>query len=345
MSGGSITSRPKGEVLPLGMSIVFPDRVNVRTSHRADAERLRVWEGYQGVFDAEGKVYGESSREGNVYVRVSPSGTLFSGSLRNWADSRGPVPFSTPFGPEATGRTLDALGDAAGLPSGALRAAQLTMVEGTVDLAVPRPAGDYVRACEDVPRMKPARWGDETVTHSTARRQLKVYDRPDKLRSEGRPVPGPYLEVERSGRHVVRFEYTLRSGGAARSLSAWSDGDDVVRAGLLVDPTFRRYLTRLVIGQARRLRFGRVPVPAASGLTPGQRRKWEAIRGIEASGGRDAALDAVRAEKKAGHLEPEQAKYQLRRVRELYRDPAYTDVADLQTEFEAALDATYGFTS
>ena len=113
----------------------------------------------------------------------------------------------------------------------------------------------------------------------------------------------------------------------------------MVRAGLLADPAFRSDLARLVIGEARALRFGRVAVPERPGLSTAERRRWEVVRGVEAAGGLDAALAAVRAEHAAGLITGEQKKYRLGRYRELYRDPSITRPADLQAEFAAALDA------
>ena len=273
-----------------------------------------------------------------MYVSVGANGTLFSGSLRNWAGAHGVVPFDAPFDEHAAGRALDALGDAHDLSPRALREASITMAEGTIDLVVPRPGADYARAAEDVPRSEPHRF-DGTAVFKTGEWQQKVYDPPAKFRKQRRPVPELYLDVERDGQHVVRFEHTLGSYGVKRHLGHHADDTGEIRAGQLADPVFRSGLARLVIGKARLLRFGRVAVPARPGMSTADRRRWEVVRGIEAAGGLDAALDAARSEHAAGLITENQKDYRLKTYRRLYRDPSITRPADLQAEFGAALDA------
>lgn len=344
MGTDPITSPTEGGDVPPAMRVVFPDRVNIRTPFRVETERLLLADGFEGRFDREGEVTRESGCDANVYVSVSDTGTLVSGSLRNWAHERGLVPFDVPFGAPEAGLALDRLGERLGLPSGALRDARLTMVEGTMDLAVSRAAADYVRACEDLARTRPHRW-DGTTTFDTAEWQAKQYDRPARLRKQGRPVPGCYREVERSGQRVLRFELTLKAYGVKRQLGHYADEDGEVRAGLLADPEFRTDLARLVIAKARELRFGRVAVPERLGMTGAERRRWEVVRGIEANGGLDAALGQVRAEHEAGHISQTAMKDRLKSYRRLYRDPGLTAPADLEGEFAEAVGAvaeTYG---
>ena len=333
-----ITSPWKEAHFFLAMSIVFPDAVNIRTPFQVPDEVLRGGEGAGGVFDlSTGEVHGEYARDSNVYVRRSASGTLFSGSLRNWANAQGIVSFETPFGHEQAGLTLDALGDANRLPTGALRDATLTMIEGTIDLLVPRPASDYIRAFEDVPRTRMHRW-DGTTLSKTGEQETKAYDPPAKFHQKREPVPDLYKSAEKSGHHVLRIEHTLKSGGVARHLKQFAT-DGVVRSGLLADAEFRADLARFVIEKARTLRFGRVTVPERSGMSSGERNRWEIVQGIEAAGGLDAALDAVRSEHAAGHITANQKKYRLQRYRQLYRDKTVTIRADLDAEFGLALDA------
>jgi len=333
-----ITSPMEASDLPPAMSIVFPDATNLRTPHKVSDEVLRGGDGAGGVFDlATGEVHGEYARDANIYVRRNAGGTLFSGSLRNWADAQGIVLFDTPFGSEEAGLALDALGDAHELPEGALRDATLTMVEGTVDLVVPRPAADYIRALEDIPRTRMHRW-DGTTLSKTYEQETKAYGPPAKFRQKHQPVPELYLNAELSGHHVLRFEHTFKSGGVARHLKQFAAGG-VVRAGLLADDGFRANLAHIVVGKARALRFGRVAVPEANELSGAERGRWEVVQGIEAAGGLDAALDAVRSGYAAGRITKEQKKYRLRRYRQLYRDEAITTRADLDAEFGLALDA------
>lgn len=340
MSGVPITNPGKGRDLYPAGSVVSPDGVNIRSSSHVPESQLLRLPGFKGEVNSEGDLYGEAARFHNLYVRVGANGTLVSGSLRNWADAYGLVPFAHPFGPDEVGLTLDALDDRLGLPAGTLRLGRLTMVEAAVDLVVPRPVELYVSACEDLPRTTPLRVGYTSVYFRTDESQTKLYDKPAELVAAGRVVPDVF-----GGAHVVRFEHTLRSGGMPRVFGQFKDDGGVVRAGILAEAQFRAELASLVASKAKKLQFARTVHPALPLASPSDREKWHAVRGIIADGGIDAALLGVRADVEVGHLTADEGKAHRRALRKLYHDPAYSVISDLAAEFAAAIDAAVGVAS
>lgn len=337
MSGVPITSPGKGQDLHSADGVVFPDRVNIRSTSHIPEARLLELPGFRGDINAEGEVFGEAARAHNLYVRSGSNGTLVSGSLRNWADAEDLIPFDHPFGHNEAGLTLDALDDKLGLPTGTLHLGRLTMVEGAVDFALPRSVVFYVSACEDLPRTTPFRAGHTSVYFRTDEWESKLYDKPLELDAAGRVAPDVYGDA-----HVARFEHTLKSGGVPRVFKDYKDGKGIVRAGVLADGQFRVDLADLVVRKARALRFARTAHPDRPPKTPADREKWLAVRGVVAAGGLDAAIAGVRADVEAGHLKAEEGKAHLRALRKLYHDPAFSTVSDLAAEFAASLDAAVG---
>lgn len=325
----TITTPSEEAIRPPASALVFPDRVNVRLGVHISNERLLALRGYGGRFDREGEVTHEEGNLGNLYLRQNPTGTLIAGGFRTWAADQGVVPEDALFDAAAVTSTMDALGDMFGLEPGTVQAGRLTLLEGTVDLTVPRPASAYVSACADVPRMRAVRIGTGTVVFKASEREDVLYDKTLEQARQGRAL----------GRHVLRFEHRLKCGGILRAFRHYADEAGAVRATVLGNEVFRAELAALVLARARALEFTRVVLPPRAGMTPLEAQRWAAVQGIDATGGLDAALAAVRHERTAGHITRSQAKERIRALRKLYRDPTATAVSDLAAEFGAALDA------
>lgn len=299
---------PPGSRALKARDVVFPDKVKVRPTQPISQDVLASLERHRAEVDDEGVVAREYAFDHGLYVGNGPSGSLISGSLRNWADAVGLVPKETPFGPAEVGVVLNALAFRYGLSVPSVRSAWLSYLEAACDLGVPRPVSEYVRAFADLPRATTHRSGDTTVRYETANRDLIAYRKGPRL-----------LRVE------VRYKKPASCFGRR------------LRAGQLADPSFRDDLARRWVARARSIPVRRSPRADRRPLTYLDRVRQYALKAMEAAGGLDAVLHEVRAARDAGLIEDNQARFQVRDLQALWANDALTTATDVAAEFAAAI--------
>ena len=315
--------------------LVVPDGLTIRVPNaRVPDDLLLSLPRFTAVSVADGEVVSEAASYRNLYLRNGESGLLVKGSLYNLAVGLGLLPSGSPFGPEATALVLRAVEALLGLGRGALARGRLTRLEVRADLRLPRPVAHYVDACEDDSRLTPWRVGHDTVYHKAAKFEIRFYDKIEETLRRGARLPESYL-----GAHMARVECVLHRGGVPQFLSAHRDSEGAVRAALLADPAFRDDLVELWAGQARRLRFRRVVHPDFVPENATDRARWHAAQHLLSTGGPEAEVARIDADRRGGLLTPQQAKDQKEAVRALCRTPRYTSVPDLGLEYAAAVAA------
>lgn len=291
-------------------ALVFPDKVKLRMSAHVGSDVLSRLDRYQVVVDEDGAVVRESGFDRNLYVADYASGSLVSGSLRNWAVAGGLVSVAEPFGPEAFGAVLHGLAARYGLPEATVSEAWLSFLEVACDVRVERPVREYVGALGDLPRATTHRHGETTARFETSRLDLVSYRKDDRLLRIEVRVKSP---ADVFGRRLV--------------------------AGDLTDPQFRTDLARFWVRHARRLPFRRTCRADRRPTTYRDRVRRYALLGMTEAGGLDGAVADVRADRDAGRITASQAQGQIRNLRALWADADLTGETDLAAEVARAIDA------
>ena len=308
--GDDRPGEPYENRVPLARDLVFPDKVKIRPADQISLDVLSSLGRPRVEVDDDGVVLREYAYDHNLYVGNNQSGSLISGSLRNWADAVGLAPMATPFGPSECGVVLNALALKYGLSVAAVRSARLSYLEVACDLPVPRPVAEYARTLGDMSRATTHRSGTTTVRYETTDWELTAY----------RKSPG-----------VLRVEMRYKSPAALFGRR--------LRAGQLADPTFRDDLARRWVARARSLPVRRLPRPDRRAVTYLDRVRQYALKAMEEAGGLDVALDAVRADREAGRIKPGPMRSQIRDLRALWADATLTREADVAAELAASIDA------
>lgn len=235
-----------------------------------------------------------------------------------------------PFGPVGLDAWVTELALLLDLEAEQIKTGRIRRLDIAANLPVSAPPCDYIALVVTPPRMNPVRIGETTITTKHTHAEVTLYDKVRKLRTRkrsSRERAGHLLEAWR-GQHVLRVEAHLKD--AAREFGR------VVTLGDLCDPAFwpdvaECYHTRT---QSVELRRGGAIVPPARSVP--ELKDILAARGIEASGGLDAALDRIQSQACVGSLTKVQEKKQRQALRALVLSHAPGDAA-LAEELNALL--------
>ena len=236
----------------------------------------------------------------DLTVVAHRNGTLVSGSPHKHVlgESVGA------FGPTELLAFAEDLAVTQGLPLGEVLAGRVSRFDLAANLIVEHDVAEYVRLMSAPPKTKPVGSGPRSLAYVNTVRQLLAYDKRAKLldRGLGHLVPEAWR-----GRHALRFEVRFKQPRK-------EFGRDVTLA-LLCDRDFWEEAKGRWYRHFRSIpmRAG-VWVPPPTPTVPALRDAY-AEAGIEATGGPDAAIERIDANRRAGLVTPKQASKQRTWVR------------------------------
>lgn len=300
------------------------DTVSINTPAVPAPDVLRDPARYHEVKQND-EVVRHTGRLRNLRVLVTPHGTRVTGSVARYINGT----TLSPFDPAAVGPALDEIEGTLGLPEGELHYGRVSRVDVGANLALDRPVAEYLASMEAPQRHQRAAFGDESLYFQNTLRQLVFYDKVEEAR--GRGVPEHLADA-----NVLRYELRLTSKVQQQV------GQPVV-AGLLADADFYRRLADLWLQHFERVGFKRVLRIDRPATVP-ELRDGLALRGIDAVGGRDDVLRAIRTSRHEGLLDYDQSYRQRKWVAELAQDPCFTADADVAVELRAAVAAVHAAT-
>ncbi len=278
-----------------------------------DIDRLRV------TYDDQGAFAKVTCLAGDVRVTVGPSGTRVQGSVvrhrrgTNLAD----------FDPADAGAVLDEVADRIGLDRSDLRAAAVRRVDIGVNVVVPRRPSVYVGAMRAPATMRALPFSEGSVVFENTVCRLASYDKVAERQANRHGVPERYR-----GAHVLRHE--LRVDRPHRVFRRR------VTAGDLASPGFVDEARGVLLRRFDTIRFEPV-ARVEQAVTVSELKGEYAAIGVEASGGVDVAVRALREAEREGVLDGQQRRRQARWIAGLVRAGALTTGHDVATELRAAL--------
>ena len=267
-----------------------------------------------------------SGAVGGMYVHADDRGTLVKGSLPQHLRGEN----LTPFLRGDVSLAVKKIADDLEISEAYLREARVYRLDYGVNAVVSEPPSAYLRALQDPASVGKRSHGWETATYGSAPFQIEFYDKLLQMRRKHRAVFEDRLREAYEGKHVLRVE--------ARHLRRVPQQfERRVVLGDLDEESFFALLGARLSSETRRFRGAPPVLTGAAGDVKTMMREYQQA-GIEAHGGRDAALARITEGAQSGILGRSQAYRQRQAVDRAMAATLSTQQQDLVSELIRLVD-------